>query len=614
MTFDIDWEYNANNIQEAKMKVTKLTIANFRGIKSAEILLNGNSVFVGDNNSGKSTIFEALDLVMGPDRLARHPVIDEHDFYAGEYIKNGIPQEITIEAIISQLNDEQIRHFGSYIEWWDTEAKALLEGPPAEATDNENVVPVLRVTFIGKYDVEEDDFIGQTFFAASLREGVHEEFFKAKDKRKCGFLYLRTLRTGNRALSLEKGSLLDIVLQLKEIRPQMWESVISQLKEVVVASDPTLGISDILSEVQKSLSSLVSYETADNPQVRVSNLTREHLRKVLTVFMGSGALCDDGSEYVTPYYHQGTGTINTLVLSLLSMIADIKENVIFAMEEPEIALPPHIQKRVVLSVVDKSTQALFTSHSPYVLEEFGPDSIMVVSRNNGIMRVVPAGMPPAVRNKAYQEEIRKRFCESLLSRRVLIAEGRTEVDVYFAAARKLQKLHPERSLSFELLGISVVNAGTDSQVAPLGEYYHQMNKKVYAVFDKQDESARENIVSAVDYAYEAKEHGIENVVLKGIDYSVLLRYGEKLVVEKEWPPHLSECTPNASMSESELHTALLKYFKGGKGNGSLASLVMYCTEDEMPAFVRDTIYSIADTVKAKDIAVPDEAEAPCDDI
>lgn len=239
---------------------------------------------------------------------------------------------------------------------------------------------------------------------------------------------------------------------------------------------------------------------------------------------------------------------------------------------------------------------------------------MVVSRDNGIMQAVPAGMPPAVRNKAYQEEIRKRFCESLLSRRVLIAEGRTEVDVYSAAARKLQKLHPERSLSFELLGISIVNAGTDSQVAPLGEYYHQMNKKVYAVFDKQDVSARESIASMVDYAYEAKEHGIENVVLKGIDYSVLLRYGEKLVAEKEWPPHLSECTPNASMSESELHIALLKYFKWGKGNGSLASLVMYCTEDEMPAFVRDTIYSIADTVQTKGISVPDETESPCDDI
>ena len=99
---------------------------------------------------------------------------------------------------------------------------------------------------------------------------------------------------------------------------------------------------------------------------------------------------------------------------------------------------------------------------------------------------------------------------------MLIAEGRTEVDVYSSAARKLQKAHPERSLSFELLGISIVNAGTDSQIAPLGEYYRQMNKKVYAVFDKQEESARESIISMVDHAYEANEHGIENVVLKGL--------------------------------------------------------------------------------------------------
>lgn len=597
------------------MKVVKLTITNFRGIKSAEILLSGNSVFVGDNNSGKSTIFEALDLVMGPDRLARHPVIDEHDFYAGEYIKDGIPQEITIEAIISGLNEEQIRHFGSYIEWWNTETKSLIEGPPPEATDGENVIPALRVVFIGKYDVEEDDFLGQTFFASSMREGSHEEFFRAKDKRKCGFLYLRTLRTGNRALSLEKGSLLDIVLQLKEIRPQMWESVISQLKEVVVAADPELGISDILSDVQKSLSSLVSYETADKPQVRVSNFTREHLRKVLTVFMGSGAHCEDGSEYATPYYHQGTGTINTLVLSLLSMIADIKENVIFAMEEPEIALPPHIQKRVVLSVIDKSTQALFTSHSPYVLEEFDADELLVVSRDKGVMKVVAAGMPPAVRDKAYQEEFRKRFCESLLARRVLIAEGRTEVDVYSAAARKLQKLHPDKSLSFELLGISVINACTDSQIAPLGDYYGQMNKIVYAVFDKQDEDARTSIFLSVDHAYEANEHGIENLVLNGIDHSVLLRYGKKLVSDKEWPTHLSACTPNDNMTKEELHTSLFNYFKWGKGNGSLADLVVFCEEGEMPAFVRDTIYNIAKTVyKESDDLPPIEDESDEDEI
>lgn len=50
----------------------------------------------------------------------------------------------------------------------------------------------------------------------------------------------------------------------------------------------------------------------------------------------------------TPHLqHQGTGTINTLVLALLSLIADLKQNVIFAMEEPEIAIPPHTQKRII---------------------------------------------------------------------------------------------------------------------------------------------------------------------------------------------------------------------------------------------------------------------------
>lgn len=140
-----------------------------------------------------------------------------------------------------------------------------------------------------------------------------------------------------------------------------------------------------------------------------------------------------------------------------------------------------------------------------------------------------------------------------------------------------------------------------------------MNKKVYAVFDKQKESSRDSIVSMVDYAYEATEHGIENVVLNGIDYSVLLRYGEKLAADKEWPSHLSDYTPNTNMTKEDLHTALFKYFKWGKGNGSLAGLVVYCSEDEMPAFVRDTIYRIAETVQIRDASTAAVSEEPCED-
>lgn len=80
------------------MNICKIDISNFRGIKKASILVSKNAVFVGDNNSGKSTLFEAVDLVMGPDRLSRSPVIDEHDFYAGEYLANNTPVQIKIEV------------------------------------------------------------------------------------------------------------------------------------------------------------------------------------------------------------------------------------------------------------------------------------------------------------------------------------------------------------------------------------------------------------------------------------------------------------------------------------------------------------------------------------
>ncbi|HCX68780.1 MAG TPA: ATP-dependent endonuclease, partial [Rhodobiaceae bacterium] len=68
------------------MRACRITISNFRGVKSATLLLPQHGVLIGDNNTGKTTILEALDLVLGPDRLNRQPPIDEHDFFRGTYL------------------------------------------------------------------------------------------------------------------------------------------------------------------------------------------------------------------------------------------------------------------------------------------------------------------------------------------------------------------------------------------------------------------------------------------------------------------------------------------------------------------------------------------------
>lgn len=173
------------------MRITRLTIKNSRGVRDGELLLPQHAVLVGDNNIGKSTVLEVIDLVLGPERLSRRPIVDEHDFHAGRYIdaeNRSVP--IAIEVVVADLNEDQQRHVRDHIEWWDTSSNTFLSGPPPEGTDAPAAVAALRVGFEGAYDHEEDDFAGNTFFASpAAKEDGSRDTFRAADKRFCGFLF-----------------------------------------------------------------------------------------------------------------------------------------------------------------------------------------------------------------------------------------------------------------------------------------------------------------------------------------------------------------------------------------------------------------------------------------
>ena len=171
-----------------------------------------------------------------------------------------------------------------------------------------------------------------------------------------------------------------------------------------------------------------------------------------------------------------------LVLAMLSQIAEDKQNVIFAMEEPETAIPPYAQKRIVHEVRKLSSQSLFTSHSPYVLEEFDLDEVAVLTRStDGVLKQTTVELPPSIKHKRYRQEFRTRFCEGLLSRRVLLAEGATEAASMPAVARRLSELDPTAFSSLEALGVCTIDAGSDSQIADLAKLYHGLGRTVFAV-------------------------------------------------------------------------------------------------------------------------------------
>ena len=539
------------------MHVVELKIENFRGVRQASIKLPKHAVLIGDNNIGKTTILEALDLVLGPDRLNRQQVIDEHDFFQSLYTEKEISNadsaettvttrssqtlpnsdtstiavapKILIEAVITDLTEEQRAKFGDYIEFWDLVANKLYETPNPAGVDADSITEALRVTFHGWYDKEEDDFEAATYFTRSLTESVKPEPFTKKHKQLCGFLYLRTVRTGSRALSLERGSLLDIILRLKEVRPQMWEDTLKTISTISVASNPALGISPILESINTALKKYVPKEWGVKPHLKISTLTREHLRKIITAFVATG----DG-EHAAPFYRQGTGTINMLVLAMLSQIAESKQNVIFAMEEPETAIPPYAQKRIIHEVRKLASQALFTSHSPYVLEEFDIEETIVLGRSEaGLLWQRNIVLPDNVKPKRYRQEFRTRFCEGLLARRILIAEGATEASAFPVACRRLAELNPDTYSSLEALGICTIDAGSESNIPGMANLYRELGKRTFAICDKQDDGNKALIEAQVELLLMHEEKGIEDMVLKGTTETSLKRFA-KLI---DWPQH-----------------------------------------------------------------------------
>ena len=591
------------------MQVCRLKIANFRGIKSATVELPKHGVLIGDNNAGKTTILEAIDLVLGPDRLNRISPIDEHDFFQGKYVADAAdetdesvdavadaedggadsahaeaferthdePPRIEIEVIIADLSEEQKGTFADYIEFWDSAGEAIYDKPEPGGLDSDTITEALRVTFLGQYDPEEDGFEGKTYFTRSLTESDRPDQFSKMHKRICGFLYLRSLRTGSRAMSLERGSLLDIILRLKEVRPLMWEDTIKMVAGYSVASDPDLGISGVLESINRALTKYVPREWGVKPRLKVSNLTREHLRKVITAFIATG----EGS-HSAPFYRQGTGTINMLVLAMLSQIAEDKQNVIFAMEEPETAIPPYAQKRIVHEIRKLASQTIFTSHSPYVLEEFALDETVVLDRDTyGTLRRAKIALPDMVKPKRYRQEFRTRFCEGLLARRILVAEGATEAASIPVVCRRLAELNPDTYSSLEALGVCTIDAGGEMNIPGLAKLYRDLHKQIFSICDRQSNTHKACIEACVDVLFMHEERGLENLVLKNTTGRALRRFKKRI----EWPAHLKSKYEDP---EADAVAALREYFDWAKGNWAIADFLAQCAEDEIPQWLRDT--------------------------
>jgi len=605
------------------LQVTQLTIQNFRGVQNGLVKFGGNTLLVGGNNAGKSTVCEALDLVLGPERLYRRPVINEHDFYNGIYlIEEGAPVEIRIEAVLIGMSEEAERRFHNHLRRWNATTGAFVDD--LQAADAEGVCWALPVVFLGRYDPAEDDFIGNTFFAhpenaVEVPEDEEEKLgaglrvFTREHKRLCGFLFLRTLRTGSRALSLQRGSLLDTILRVGGTgMDKMWKDTLDRLQGL----NPPIGdidqLKQIRNEVERRMGQFVGLSASKEATAFfASDLTRENLREVVRFFVAS-----EQSGHLVPFQRLGTGAINMLVFSLLTFIAELKEkrSVIFAMEEPEIALPPHTQRRVVQFALREMGQTIITSHSPYVIEQFEPEQIVMLTRSNGGGM---AGEPidtTGIKVKTFKTE-RKQFAEAVLSRAVLVVEGSTEAVILTEASTVLENARgTDNYAHFDLAGVTVFNAGGDGSVPRYGPIFKSLGKQSFGLFDKQTAplpaDAQTKLADYTAY-WESPQKGVEALLVTEMGAATQRRFLDKVKARTDYPTGCSQ--PTAGMSDDEVKKLTKNVLKARKGDayGYAALLIAECqTEAELPATILTVLDKIQELVAPPSLKLEDDGTAP----
>jgi putative ATP-dependent endonuclease of OLD family len=574
------------------MRVLRVEIENFRGVAKGLVEFPGHALLVGPNNACKSTVLEALDLALGPDRVGGPNAIDEHDFNRGAYLPGAAVEgaeptpspAIAITVTLGDLSEEELTRFRAHVETWHA-AEGRVH-TPEEAEDLEPTLQgyVLRVRFNGGYDPEEDEFRAETIFVSPEGpEGARDPVTRGH-KRAIGFLYLRSLRTARRAASMQRGSLLDVLMNLADAKPKFWQELLVGLSKLGETASADANVRGILDALERALGAYMPRPqpgTTPVSRLNVGPLTRENLRSVMTFFLTSME-----SGHLLPFDRLGSGMTNILVLSLLTLIAERKTNVIFAMEEPEIAIGPTVQRRIVAKLKEVSKQALLTSHSPYVAEQMLPDDIVVLRRGAaGALSSSVARPTGLLKERILRADFRQKFAEGLLGNSVVIVEGVTEMYALPAASDVLAGVTGSAYRPLDLLGVVPVPAEGDGELAKVASFFSSAGIDTYVFSDTLNDAATRAAIGQVARDLREHPHGsMEELVSKELALADLQRILAALRMRSDYPAEV--VVPGSGAPEAQWRSAMYGLLKKRKAEGYCALAIRECAASQLPASLR----------------------------
>lgn len=392
------------------MRICEMTVKNYRGWRELVSWWPGShALIVGPNNTGKTTLLTAADLVLNPYRDRYRERLEVWDFPDCDTSE---PVEITV--ILDDLSEEDRDHFEAYLEGRRDDGTFGGWDSPEEEFDQAQLV--LRMKFRGAYDEP-----ARAFYARPEAEEAH---VRQADKIRIGWQYIPAGLDPGHELAFYSNSVLARLFERGDIS----EPLDAIRKAIDEAKGPLLKHPEVKAtreRLQGSAQRLGLAPTGDPLDLAVAGLSDRRVLQSLQLVLQSGR-----SQTHLPLAAHGRGVLRVLLIAALLQGARAEGgNLILALEEPEQNLEPVGQRLVTRSLLlaeeAGAAQVLLTTHSAEVAGTV-PLAQIHLARDADAPDLKALRDAEPSEHKFFELHSRSALIDGLYASVVVLAEGPTE--------------------------------------------------------------------------------------------------------------------------------------------------------------------------------------------
>ena len=349
------------------MYISKITLNNFRCFKGNHVLEfnEGMNFFVGDNNSGKTTIFKAIEFIQSgknkEDWISKD-ADSEHVSVTVEFSGTDLPD-------ILQLDN--LKKYSSYLSE-DSKLIIMRSSQSGEWVDSKGKKKSLEIKNIRVLNPETNLFENPSGIDSTITALFDAQFVYSDLKNEDYQDFGKTKIVGKLINEITKD------FQTKDV----WKKLQTAHKDAFGEK----GLIPILMDMQEKIESILAEQYGE------AKVEFDFGLPEIENFFKTGNILLEENGIKTSAAAKGTGMQRALALSLIQVYSQIDKStdeisrpILFFIDEPETFLHPQAQDKLLNSLekISEDSQIFITTHSPYLLKKFNKDNhdIKLFSRN-----------------------------------------------------------------------------------------------------------------------------------------------------------------------------------------------------------------------------------------